>query len=59
AGDSFVGATLNKLDEIGKKVDELTEDEIKNILNFANKVGSITATKKGAMDSLPSKDDIA
>ena len=59
AGDSFVGATLNKLDEIGKKVDELTEDEIKNILKFANKVGSITATKKGAMDSLPSKDDIA
>lgn len=58
AGDSFVGATVNKLDELGKKVHELTKDEIKDILSYANKVGSITSTKKGAMDSMPTKNEL-
>lgn len=58
AGDSFVGAILNHLDKLGKKVDDLNENEIKTMLLFANKVGAMTSGKKGAMESLPTRNEV-
>ncbi|WP_455088950.1 carbohydrate kinase family protein [Peptoanaerobacter stomatis] len=57
AGDSFVGAVLHMLDIIGKKPDDLSKSELDEILNFANKVGALVSTKKGAIDSLPTKEE--
>ena len=36
AGDSFVGAFMNRLDVSGKRINELSEDELTEILSFAN-----------------------
>ena len=58
AGDSFVGAVLNNLDTLGKKVEDLTENEVRAMLVFANKVGAITSSKRGAMDSLPTRNEV-
>ncbi len=48
AGDSFTGAVLVKL---------LEGETIENALNFAAKVSAITVTRKGAQDSIPSREE--
>ena len=58
AGDSFVGAVLNNLDTLGKKVEDLSENEVRAMLVFANKVGAITSSRRGAMDSLPTRNEV-
>lgn len=58
AGDSFVGAMIHMLDEIGKKPYDLNTQDIKTILEFSNKVGALVSTKKGAMESLPIKSEV-
>jgi len=52
AGDSFVGAVLNKVSEIKDKKN-ITFEEWKKIITFANKVGAITCTNYGAIASIP------
>ncbi|CAI9114923.1 OLC1v1015748C1 [Oldenlandia corymbosa var. corymbosa] len=56
AGDSFVGALL------GKVVDDqgILEDEkrLREVLRFACACGAITTTKKGAIPSLPTQDQV-
>ncbi|MCR5185170.1 MAG: ribokinase, partial [Bacilli bacterium] len=49
AGDSYLGAFVTALSE-GKNVKEAME--------FASKVSSITVTRKGAIASLPSLEEI-
>lgn len=50
AGDNFVGAFLTKLIESNKRPNELNENEIKDILKFANAAGAINASKMGAIN---------
>ncbi|XP_078182337.1 fructokinase-1-like isoform X1 [Carex rostrata] len=56
AGDAFVGAMLSKL------VQDLSvfqdEKKLREVLRFANGGGAITTTKKGAIPSLPTKEEI-
>lgn len=52
AGDAFVGAVLTQLSEIEDKRN-ISFEEWKNIISFANKVGSITCTNYGAIASMP------
>ena len=57
AGDAFVGAVLKQLSDIENKRN-ISFEEWKNIIAFANKVGAITCTNYGAIDSMPTLSDI-
>jgi fructokinase len=53
AGDAFVGAALKQVSDIEDK-HNISFEEWKNIIVFANKVGAITCTNYGAIASMPS-----
>lgn len=57
AGDSFVGAVLKQLSDIEDKKNVSFEDW-KNIIAFANKVGAITCTNYGAIASMPTLSEL-
>lgn len=52
AGDAFVGAVLKQLSQIEDKWN-ISFEEWKSIVSFANKVGAITCTNYGAIASMP------
>ncbi|KAF3789918.1 putative fructokinase-2 [Nymphaea thermarum] len=56
AGDAFVGALLKQISQD----DSLLKDEkrLRKALAFANVCGAVTATKKGAIPSLPTEDQV-
>jgi Sugar kinases, ribokinase family len=59
AGDAFLGAVLHSLK--GKKADDLcnlSQDELNRIIAFGNAAGSLATTKKGAIPSMPTKEEI-
>lgn len=60
AGDSFVGATLYQLsiEEEPKRVLQDFE-QLKKIISFSNKVGAIVCTKVGAINALPTKEEVS
>lgn len=51
AGDSFLGAVLYKL--LDKDIDNLSLDELIQIVKFANAVGALVTTKKGSISIMP------
>jgi fructokinase len=53
AGDAFTGGFLYQLLKSGKNPADLTVEELSDFLAFANAVGSLTTTKKGAIPALP------
>lgn len=57
AGDAFVGALLKKVAELKDKKN-IPFEEWKRIIGFANKVGAITCTNYGAINSIPLAKDI-
>ncbi|MBN7575207.1 carbohydrate kinase [Clostridium sp. 2-1] len=52
AGDAFVGAVLKQVSDIENK-QNISFEEWKKIITFANKVGAITCTNYGAIASMP------
>ncbi|KAK1314617.1 putative fructokinase-1 [Acorus calamus] len=56
AGDAFVGALLRKIVEDQSVLQD--EKRLREILRFANICGAITATKKGAIPSLPKEPEV-
>lgn len=58
AGDSFTGAFISQMVQLGKSIDEYKQGEIVNMVRFSNAVGALTITKKGAIVAIPSLDDI-
>ncbi|NSB13426.1 carbohydrate kinase family protein [Clostridium beijerinckii] len=52
AGDAFVGAVLKQVSDIENK-QNISFEEWKDIITFANKVGAITCTNYGAIASMP------
>ena len=58
AGDSFCGGLLYKLIQIGKDISLCSRDEMINIVRFANTVGALTTTRKGAISALPELKDV-
>lgn len=56
AGDTFCGSVLNYVLEHG--LEELSEENLKEMLIFANAGASLITTKKGAIRSMPEKKDI-
>lgn len=56
AGDTFCGSSLNYILEHG--LSDLTEDELKEMLTFANAAAAIVTTKKGAIRAMPEKAEV-
>lgn len=56
AGDTFCASSLNYILEHGLK--NLTENNLKELLTFANAAASLITTKKGALRVMPSKEEV-
>ena len=60
AGDAFIGALLSQIANLNNPKEILTDEAM--LVEFtqnANKVGALTTTKLGALDSIPALDEIA
>ena len=62
AGDGFIGAFLWKLKELDLKTPDgvtwMTEDEMKQCLDFSNRFCAVSVTRKGAIASYPDAQEI-
>ncbi|MBQ3418329.1 MAG: carbohydrate kinase [Ruminococcus sp.] len=59
AGDTFLGAFLSSMAKRGKyHPSELTEDEIRDLVTFANKAASFTTSRSGAIPAMPTPDEV-
>jgi fructan beta-fructosidase len=58
AGDAFLGCLLYQILELGQHLPELTSQEIARMLTFANAGGALVTTRKGALGSMPTIDEI-
>lgn len=56
AGDTFGGCALNYILEHG--LEDITEENLKELLLFANAGASIITTRKGALKVMPEKEEI-
>lgn len=54
AGDAFLGAFLYQINQKQKAVSNLSEDDIRHMIDFSNAAGSLATTKKGAIPAMPS-----
>lgn len=58
AGDGFLGGVLYKILQKECLIDSLTYEDLVEIASFANAVGALATTKKGAIGSMPTPDEI-
>ncbi len=59
AGDAFIGALLSQIAELDNCKSILNDEEL--LIEFtkkANKVGALTTTKLGALDSIPTWNEV-
>ena len=56
AGDTFCAKSLNYILEHG--MEELTEENLKELLTFANAAASLITTRKGALRVMPTREEI-
>lgn len=56
AGDTFCGCMLNYILQHG--LEELKEENLKELLTFANAAASLITTRKGALAVMPSKEEV-
>ena len=56
AGDAFYGALLSQLDS--KDFTTLSDEALYNVFRFANVAGALATTARGAISSLPTKEEI-
>lgn len=56
AGDTFCGSSINYILEHG--IDNLGEEQLGELLTFANAAAALITTKKGAIRSMPEKEDV-
>lgn len=58
AGDAFLGGILFQILERDKDLTQWTAEEIWTSVQFANAIGALVTTKKGAMPAMPSRSEI-
>lgn len=56
AGDTFCASTLNYVLDHG--LENLTEDNLKELLTFANAAASLITTRKGALRVMPTREEV-
>lgn len=57
-GDAFTAAMLVWLLESDQDVSELAREDLDELFRFANAAGALTATGKGAIPSLPTREEV-
>ena len=57
SGDTFFGAALSRLVRFGS-LQDLTEEELKEIVGFANRAASLTTSRHGAIPAMPTLDEL-
>ncbi|NIK78576.1 sugar/nucleoside kinase (ribokinase family) [Paenibacillus castaneae] len=58
AGDAFLGGILFALLEMKVQLEELSKEDVEHAITFANAVGAIVTTKRGAIPAMPGMDEI-
>ncbi|MBR6791396.1 MAG: carbohydrate kinase [Oscillospiraceae bacterium] len=58
AGDSFWAGIMLTLLEKDKRPEDLTDGEMTEMLRFANALGSLVTTKRGAIAAIPERNEI-
>lgn len=58
AGDAFLGCLLYKVLETTSSLNALTNQQMISMLTFANAGGALVTTRKGALGSMPTTDEI-
>ena len=56
AGDTFCGSSLNGI--LDRDFENLTEEELGDVLSFANAGAALVTTRKGAIRSMPEKEGV-
>lgn len=56
AGDTFCGSVISGV--LDKGIDNLTEENLAEILKFANAAAAVVTTRKGAIRSMPNVEDV-
>ncbi|MEG6570479.1 carbohydrate kinase [Thermoanaerobacterium thermosaccharolyticum] len=58
AGDAFLGAVLYNISKIDFPIEKISSKKIAQIVKFANVVGGLCTTKRGAIPSIPTYDEV-
>ncbi|KGE18807.1 PfkB family carbohydrate kinase [Paenibacillus wynnii] len=58
AGDAFLGCLLHKVLENESSLHDLTSQQMSSMLTFANAGAALVTTRKGALGSMPTTDEI-
>ena len=58
AGDAFMGAVLTRILEANVDLHQLTEEQIKDIVLFANACGTLTTLNRGGIPAIPTREDL-
>lgn len=58
AGDAFLGGFLFKIKPYFGRLQELTFEELHDAVDFANAVGSLATTRKGAIPAMPRLEEV-
>lgn len=58
AGDAFVSAFLNRINETDMEISEISNEQIKEFCEFANHCSALVVKKQGAMSMLPEKQEV-
>ena len=56
AGDTFCGCCIDSVLQYG--LDNLTEESLSQMLDFANAAAALVTTKKGALRAMPTKEEV-
>ena len=56
AGDTFGGSSLNYIVE--HDLNSLTEEQLREMLTFANAAAAIVTTRKGAIKAMPAREEV-
>ncbi|MCD8131433.1 MAG: carbohydrate kinase [Lachnospiraceae bacterium] len=58
AGDTFLGAVLAKLAKRRRALSDLPENELRQILSYANAAAALTTSRPGAIPAMPGKREV-
>ena len=58
AGDSFCGAALSSLIDLGLALEDLTDESLFEVIRFASAAASITTTRYGAISVMPHREEV-
>lgn len=58
AGDAFLGGLLYRVARLDRPLADLSAEEVEELVDFSCAVGSLCATKRGAIPAMPTLEDV-